>query len=153
MTGSRVDCVGCREVPPATQARDPFAEHGVRFCLLCCQPKPFPLSLSARTLKPTLRRPCRPRPRNGTSYQRTHCRFATGTPTLHRSARTRVTGPRYKPRLLNVVRLESSKHIVLLRYLVLCQAALLIIHAGVSRRSQECKTTTTPEQAAASWRH
>ena len=109
MTGSRTDCVGCREVPPATQARDPFAEHGVRFCLLCCQPKPFPLSLSARTLEPTLRHPCRPRPRNGTSYQRTHCRFATGTPTLHRSARTCVTGLRYKPQLPKLGRLGSSK--------------------------------------------
>ena len=41
-----------------TQGRYPFTDHSEWFCLLCCQPKPIPTSLSARTPLLTLSGPC-----------------------------------------------------------------------------------------------
>ena len=55
------------------QVRCPSAEHAERFCLLCRQPKPILISLSARTLELTPKYPCRARPRKRTNYLRSHC--------------------------------------------------------------------------------
>ena len=42
-----------------TQAHYPTTENAARFCLLCCQPEPMSVSLSARMSQPPLRQPCR----------------------------------------------------------------------------------------------
>ena len=44
---------------PTTQAHFPTTEDTARFCLLCCQPEPMPMSLSTRTSQLPLRCPCR----------------------------------------------------------------------------------------------
>ena len=43
---------------PTTQIHYPTIENTARFCLLCCQPEPVPLSLSTRTSQLTPRCPC-----------------------------------------------------------------------------------------------
>ena len=44
---------------PTTQAHFPTAGDTARFCLLCCQPEPMPMSLSTRTSQFPLWSPCR----------------------------------------------------------------------------------------------
>ena len=44
---------------PITQAHFPTTGDTARFCLLCCQPEPMPMSLSTRTSQLPLWSPCR----------------------------------------------------------------------------------------------
>jgi hypothetical protein len=60
--------------------RNPAAEHAEQFCLLCYQPKPMLISISARMHVLTLMYPCRAHSRTRTILL--HCRYECSQTTL-----------------------------------------------------------------------